>query len=111
LQLLAHIRAIKARSIELKSNSLVIYNGLAGEAHISYSNIERIEKSKKIPANKKVEKIALLDALEAHNMIIYLKEPISIFKVFGLKREADTVIFYVDKHDTFLKELNKKLVL
>jgi hypothetical protein len=109
LQLYAHINAIKARPISLNSDSLNIRNGLAGDAFIKYANIEKFELSKAKPAGRNAIKIALINGLENHNCIIYLKEPIEVTKVFGIKKITDTVLFFVDRPKDFAMALNTKL--
>jgi hypothetical protein len=111
MQLFAHIRAIKARPIVLSENSIDIHNGLAGDAYISFANIEKIEGGSKLPQNKKGVKIALLKELENYNVIIYLKAPIEVTKIFGIKKNTDTVLFFVDKPNDFLNAVNTKMIL
>lgn len=109
LQLFAHIKAIKARATIINKDSVEIHNGLAGDAYIMLENIERVDLSKKIPQGRNSIKIALLKGFENHNMVIYLKTPIQVTKVFGIKKTTDTVLFYVDKAKDFSKALNSRL--
>lgn len=106
VQMFAHIKAVKARSTCITNNSLEIHNGLAGDAYIEFGNIERFELSNKFPVDRKAEKISLLKTLENHNCIVYLKEPIQVTKIFGIKKWADTVMFYVDRPKDFAEVLN-----
>ena len=101
IQLYAHIKATKARPIIINKDSLEIHNGLAGDAYISFDNIEKFELSKKIPQGRSPIKIALLKGLENHNVVVYLKTPIHVTKIFGIKKTTDTVLFYVDKSKEF----------
>jgi hypothetical protein len=109
LQLFAHIKAIKARPIIINSNSLEIHNGLAGDALIDFGNIEKFELSEKMPLNCNPIKISLLKGIEDHNIIMYLKAPIEVNKVFGIKKVTDTVLFYIDKPQEFSDSLISKL--
>ncbi len=88
IQLFAHIRAIKARPIILNADSIEIHNGLAGDAFIQVENIEKIEISSKNPGNRESIKISLLQGLENHNIVVYLKKPIEVTKIFGIKKQA-----------------------
>ena len=110
LQLYAHIKAIKARPISLNSDSLNIHNGLAGDAFLKYTNIEKFELSKAKPAGRRAVKIALINGFENHNCVIYLKEPIEVTKVFGIKKMTDTILFCVDRPKDFAMELNARLM-
>lgn len=109
VQLYAHIKAIKARPIILNVDSLGIHNGLAGDAIIKYDNIGKIELSKQIPVGRESIKIALIKGLENHNCVIYLKQPIGVTKIFGIKKTTDTVLFFVDRPKDFVAALNLKL--
>jgi hypothetical protein len=109
LQLFAHIKAIKARPIVINRDALEIHNGLAGDAYIQFDNIEKIELSNKIPLNRNAIKIALIKGFENHNAVIYLKEPIRVTKIFGIKKETDTVLFFVDRPNDFLDGVNSAM--
>jgi hypothetical protein len=109
LQLFAHIKAIRARPLRINADSLEIHNGLAGDAYIQFDNIEKIELNTKLPLDKNAIKIALIKGLENHNVIIYLKQPIHVTKIFGIKKETATVLFFVDKPKDFLVAVNSGL--
>lgn len=109
IQLFAHIRAIKARPIIINSDALEIHNGLAGDAIIQFGNIDKFELSKKVPEGRNSIKIALLKKFENHNIVVYLKTPIQVTKVFGIQKNADAVLFYVDKSKEFEKALNLQM--
>jgi hypothetical protein len=109
IQLYAHIKATKARPIIINKDSLEIHNGLAGDAYISFDNIEKFELSKKIPQGRSPVKIALLKGLENHNVVVYLKTPIQVTKIFGIKKTTDTVLFYVDRPKEFSNALATQL--
>ncbi len=102
LQLFAHIRAIKARPIIINSNSFEVHNGLAGDAFIQFSNIEKIEFSNKKPGDRESIKVSLLKGLENHNIVVYLKNSIEVTKIFGIKKQTNTVLFFVDKPKEFI---------
>ncbi len=109
LQLFAHIKAIKARPILINTNSLKVHNGLAGDACIDLDNIEKIEMSTKKPTDRQSVEISLLKGLENHNMVVYLKNPIHVTKIFGIKKQADTVLFFVDQPKEFVRIVNTVL--
>ncbi len=101
IQLFAHIRAIKARPIIINTHSFEVHNGLAGDACFQLDNIEKIEMSNKKPGDRESIKISLLKGLENHNIVVYLKNPIEVTKIFGIKKQTDTVLFFVDKPKVF----------
>lgn len=101
IQLFAHIRAVKARPIIINTDSFEVHNGLAGDAYVQLDNIEKIEMSNKKPGDRESIKISLLKGLENHNIVVYLKTPIEVTKIFGIKKQTDTVLFFVDKPKVF----------
>jgi hypothetical protein len=109
LQLYAHIRAVKARPVVLGDNAVEIHNGLAGDAFIHYCNIEKFEMSNKLPAGNNVMKIALIKGLENHNCVIFLKQQVNATKIFGIKRKAGTILFFVDEPKAFAEALSIKM--
>jgi hypothetical protein len=109
IQLFAHIRALKARPIVIHSNSFAVHNGLAGDAFIQLDNIEKVELSTKKPTGRESVKISLLNGLENHNIVVYLKNPITVTKIFGIKKQADTVLFFVDKPKEFINAVTTRL--
>ncbi len=109
LQLFAHIRAISLRPIQIKDNTITICNGLAAEASIDFDNIEKFELTTKPPQDTKAIKIALLKGLEEHNVVLYLKEPIQVTLLFGIKKTATTILFYADHAQDFSQLLGEKI--
>jgi len=109
IQLFAHIRAIKARPTIINDHSLEVHNGLAGDAYIDISNIEKFEMTNKIPVGRKAIKISLLKTLEGHNCVVYLKQPIEVTKIFGIKKTTDTVLLFVDRPKDFAEVLDLRL--
>jgi hypothetical protein len=109
IQLFAHFRALKARPITIHTDALEIHHGLSGDAYISFENIESFEMTKKIPLNRNVVSLMLIKKLEEHNMVVYLKKPIEVNKLLGMKKTTDTVLFCVDQVEDFAKALKLKL--
>ncbi len=109
MQFFAHIRAIKKRLINIKKNSLELFMGLAADAFIEIDNIKSIEYITKDCDDKDAIKIALLGKLESHNMMLKVKKPIEIIKMFGIKKQASTILFFVDQPTEFLKMIHLKL--
>jgi hypothetical protein len=109
LQLFAHIRAIRARPTIIGKDELWVRNGMAGDAMVDFNNIDKLELTRHLPKGREVVKIALLKGMEAHNMVLYLKEPITVTKIFGIKKTTDTVAFFVDRPKDFAAMLQIKI--
>jgi membrane protein implicated in regulation of membrane protease activity len=106
LQLLAHIRAIKARPTIITDTTLILRNGLlGGDAIIPIDVIERVEFNTKDITESNIISMALIKSLENHNVVIYLKEPIIVTKAFGMKKPATVILVNMDEHQLFIETL------
>ena len=108
VQLFAHIRSLKIRSTLLLNNELFIRNGiLGGDTMLRLQNIEHISKINKPVPGKDVVKIGLVNGLEKNNIAIYLKEPVSVIKAFGIKKTARVILISIDNCEVFMQALEK----
>lgn len=105
MQIVAHARALKARPIIIGTGSVEIHNGLSGDVTIPFDDIEQVECSNKKPGDRTAIKIALLKGLENHNIVIRLKKPVEVIKMFGIKKHSDTILFFVDRPKDFLNSI------
>jgi hypothetical protein len=96
LQFFAHIRAVKLRPSNIENNILHLHMGLAADANIDIANIKAIELTTKDYVDNDFVKISLFKKLESHNVRIELYESIEVIKMFGLKSESKTILFFVD---------------
>jgi hypothetical protein len=56
-----------------------------------------------------VIKLALLKDLEKHNVAVYLKEPVTVIKAFGLKKTGKVLLISIDKPQDFVAALHRKM--
>ena len=104
LQLLAHIKAIKARPTIVTHTEIILRNGLlGGDAIVPIDIIERIEFSTKDITDSNTISMALIKSLENHNVVIYLKEPIIVHKAFGIKKIAKVISVNIDEPNRFIE--------
>ncbi len=97
LQLIAHMRATKARPIRLENDRLILRNGLAADAVIDLSNIEEITLTTRTSSKENALKLALLGPLENHSVRIKLRQPVTVTRMFGIRRVASVLLFAVDR--------------
>ncbi|HZH37212.1 MAG TPA: hypothetical protein VEX65_08055 [Flavisolibacter sp.] len=110
LQLYAHSRSLKTRPIIITSKELHLRNGiLGGETTLQLLNIDRIVLTSKNLSEPGVVKLALLKDLEKHNVAVYLKEPVTVIKAFGLKRPGKVLLVSIDEPQDFVAALNRKM--
>ncbi|MEO8771190.1 MAG: hypothetical protein ABI402_13935 [Ferruginibacter sp.] len=111
IQLFSHIRSLKIRSTLLLENDLLIRNGiLGGDTMIHLDNIESVLKINKPVLGTDVVKIGLFNGLEKNNIAIYLKEPVTVIKAFGIKKTAKIILISIDKCEGFIAALNTSYI-
>ena len=105
LQLFAHIRAIRSRPTRIGASALELHNGLAADVTIEFDNIEKIVFTKKKPDGGEQVRLALLNGLEPHNVVIWLRKAIIVTKIFGIQKKADVIVFHIDRPKEFVQSL------
>jgi len=105
LQLFAHIRAIRSRPSRIGGSALELNNGLAADVTIDFANVEEVILTKKVFAGGLQVKLALLNGLETHNVVIRLKKTIVVTKIFGIQKKADVILFHIDRPTEFMQSL------
>ena len=103
LQLYAHMRAMKARLIEVKEGRLYLRNGLAADVCVRINDIEEITLTTRTVSGEEALKLALFGALEGHTVRIRLRQPVTVVRMFGIRRRASVLLFAVDEPEA-LKE-------
>ena len=97
LQLFAHMRAMKARLIRVKDGILYLRNGLAADVVVAVADIEEITLTKRTVRGEEALKLALFGALEGHSVRIRLRAPVTVVRMFGIRRRASVLLFAVDR--------------
>jgi hypothetical protein len=105
LQLYAHLRAMKARPIQVKGGVLYLRNGMAADACVCLDNIEEITLTTRAVKGDGVFKLALFGALEGHTVCIRLRQPVTVVRMFGIRRQASVLLFAVDEPATLQKAI------
>ncbi|MDO6433846.1 hypothetical protein Q4E93_24785 [Flavitalea sp. BT771] len=106
LQLFAHMRAMYARPIQIVGNLVYLRNGLAADACIRMADIEEINLTSRTSPKEKALKLALLGALENHTVRIKLRQPVTVVRMFGIRREASVILFAVDNPKELLERIS-----
>jgi len=97
LQLYAHMRAMKARLIQVRDGMLYLRNGLAADVCVRIDTIEEITLTTRTVRGEEALKLALFGALEGHTVRIRLSEPVTVVRMFGIRRRASVLLFAVDR--------------
>lgn len=108
IQIFAHLKALRSRGHSIGPERLTLRYGLFSEVEISYENIEEVVFTSENPENSAEKKLALLGDLEPHNIMIRVKQPVTISRIYGLRSQAQTVYFQCDERDRFRSTLSEK---
>jgi hypothetical protein len=105
----SHIKALQLRPIVIKDGILSLKCGLFGDAKIELKSISKIvETSGDInEPNLKVEKLAFLKELEEHNLALYFDQTQILEKPYGITKECDVILIYVDEKAKFLEAIRQ----
>ncbi len=102
LQLYAHMRAMKARPIRVEDGMLYLRNGLAADVCVRIDDIEEVTLTTRTVRGDGVLKLALFGVLEGHTMCIRLRQPMTVVRMFGIRRNARVLLFAVDRPEELL---------
>lgn len=103
MQLFAHIRALRARSILVQPSFLLLRNGiLGGDVMVQMDNIMEIKCNNKSVDEIGAVKLAFIKGLENHNTVIYLNKPVTVIKAFGVKKKAGILLLNIDDREKFI---------
>lgn len=109
LQLFAHTRALKIRTTFISDQHLFIRNGILGaEAMIAINNIKSVAMISVAERGKDILPMGLFSKLEKNNVIIHLKEPVTVIKAFGTRKEGKSLSLSIDNCEKFLTLIEKR---
>lgn len=108
IQVLGFAKSLSKRPVVINKNSLILRYGILNEVEIPFSNIEKIELSKKpLEKDKLTTTLSPLGELESHNVIISLKRESELFGIYGLKKRFKVIGFHIDEPAEFTGHLRK----
>lgn len=106
IQVLGFAKSLAKRPISINKNSLSLRYGIINEVDIQFSNIEKIELSKKpLNEDKLTKTLSPLGEVESHNVIIYLKETNVLRGIYGIKKEFKTIGLHIDEPSRFYDKM------
>lgn len=110
-QVFGFIRSMGKRPIVIGQDQLILRSGLFSEAIINFSDIDRIEMSRKrIELNDTTRKLSPLQDFETHNVILYLNNEASLKGFYGKAKSFRTIAFFVDDKEGFVSSVERKMI-
>jgi hypothetical protein len=109
IQFVGFARSISKRPIFIGVDTLYLNYGIMTEMEIPLGKIKEIRRSTKdLEPQKGVRRLSPLGELEATNIIISLHESTSISGMYGIRKSAHTIAFFVDEPAHFIERLQFK---
>lgn len=107
--LIGHINAVRHRPHRVTENTLTLKLGLFGKADIPLADIESIDGTNRLPADKtlRIGRFQPLGELESHNTVLYLRRPVTVEFLYGIHKTYDALLLQLDDRDGFIASLNK----
>lgn len=106
IQMLGFAKSLSRRPICLTDNHLILRYGIMNETHISYTDIESVDLSRKrIDKEEHIKKLSPFGELERHNVIIYLKKENTLMGLYGMKKKFRGIALHIDKPEEFKEKI------
>ena len=108
LQFIAHIKALKQRSIIIEDGLLKIRNGIFGETEMPLQHIKARKKhTKDTEKGKGIQSTALLDGLEPTTIKMKVSHRTTLTKPYGIRKLYKILYFYVENPSKFIGQINQ----
>lgn len=108
--LLAHLKAICYRPVQLDDNGILLRYGIITSLHIPFDQVRAVRDLRRLPpADNTVLQLSLLKAFEPGNVVLELKQPISLYLLFKQKKAVKQFIFRLDDPASFRKVLESRI--
>lgn len=95
--------SMRHRPITVTNDSILLPIGLRWKTEISFDQIKNIEIRE---ADSSKEDFANLTSFGSGNILIILKEKLTIRGIYGIKKHTDRLSLSIDEHERFLQMLN-----
>jgi hypothetical protein len=109
LQVYGFARSLIYRPIMIQENGLLIRYGIMASTHIQISEIkEVVVTSSDLDPDKNRLYVSPLGELGGHNVLINLHMPCSIRSIYGVKKQASSLVLHIDEPLRFQRTLGGK---
>lgn len=110
IQVFGFAKSLTQRPISINQESLTLKYGILNEVEIPFSEIDRIDLSRKSLAKDKLTKtLSPLGELESHNVIIHLKNENELVGLYGLKKKFNVLGLHIDEPKKFNERMENAL--
>ncbi len=99
--------SIRHRPISIEESGLKLQIGIRWNTEISFDQIERIEARE---GDETSEKFANLSTFGYGNIMLILKDKMTLRGIYGIKKKTDRIALSIDDKERFIQMMNEKLV-
>ena len=103
---LAHIKALKFRLTCFSTEHLIIRHGIMSEVKLPY-NMIKLNNDDDSKSN--IISFGLMSKIETNNVFIYFEKPMSISRLYGIKKSGNGMSFYVSEEKKFIDLLSENI--
>ncbi|WP_445955840.1 hypothetical protein [Yeosuana sp.] len=106
IQVFGFAKSLSKRPISINKDSLTLKYGILNEVEIPFSDIDKVELSRKsLEKNELTKTLSPLGELESHNVIIHLKKENELVGLYGMKKRFNLLGLHIDEP----KEFNERM--
>ncbi len=110
IQVFGFAKSLSKRPISINRDSLTLRYGILNEVEIPFSDIGKVELSKKpLEQNELTQTLSPLGALESHNVIIHLKKENILVGLYGMKKKFNRIGLHIDEPMAFNEKMENAL--
>lgn len=110
IQVFGFAKSLSKRPISINKDSLTLKYGILNEVDIPFSDIDKVELSRKSLEKEVLTKtLSPLGELESHNVIIHLKKENELVGLYGMKKRFNLLGLHIDEPKEFNERMKNAL--
>uniref|UniRef100_UPI00404713C1 hypothetical protein n=1 Tax=Bacteroidota TaxID=976 RepID=UPI00404713C1 len=110
IQVFGFAKSLSKRPISINKDSLTLKYGILNEVEIPFSDIDKVELSRKsLEKNELTKTLSPLGELESHNVIIHLKKENELVGLYGMKKRFNLLGLHIDEPKEFNDRMKNAL--
>ncbi|MEN8188102.1 MAG: hypothetical protein ABFR05_13330 [Bacteroidota bacterium] len=110
IQVFGFAKSLTQRPISINQDSLTLKYGILNEVEIPFSDIDKVELSRKsLEKNELTKTLSPLGELESHNVIIHLKKENELVGLYGMKKRFNLLGLHIDEPKDFKEKMKNAL--
>lgn len=110
IQVFGFAKSLSKRPISINKDSLTLKYGILNEVDIPFSDIDKVELSRKSLEKEELTKtLSPLGELESHNVIIHLKKENELVGLYGMKKRFNLLGLHIDEPKEFNERMKNAL--